>query len=349
MSRAELFISTTDLAELLRVLGNEGQLYITTRPVASEPPDLHYRPYSTQSTPEFAYGDIRPVEPLKSFLLEVRERLLEYPGTEPAAEKPPAKQIIVGLKQCDIESLKTYDSVFTQGEFKDDSYVAKRQATTLISGDCPKPADFCFCTMLGGRPYCTEGFDLNMSQVEGGYVIEVGSDKGEKIVSASKSLFKPASAGQLDERSASRKKATDALNIINKEYELKKTRQQILAAKEPSAAWPEQLGYCVEDGACLFACPTCYCFLLYDQQGKLKGKYERARSWDVCMYAGYSRMAGGGTPRPRLVDRFRHRFMHKFSYFHDNYKLESCSGCGRCFVGCGANIDVRKVFKALDE
>jgi len=349
MSRGELFISTPDLTELLRVLSKEGQLYVTARPVASEPPDLHYKPYSTQSPPEFTYGEIRPVEPLKSFLFGVREHLLEYPGTDPDAKTPAPKRVLVGLKACDLESLKTYDSVFTQGEFKDDFYIEKRRATTLISGDCPKPADFCFCTMLGGRPYPTEGFDLNMTQVEGGYVIEVGSDKGEGVVKASKPLFTQATAGQLDQRSAGRKKATEALNTINKEYELKKTRQQILAEKETSDAWPEQLGYCVEDGACLFACPTCYCFLLYDQQGKLKDRYERARSWDVCMYAGYSRMAGGGTPRPRLVERFRHRFMHKFSYFHENYGLESCSGCGRCFVGCSANIDVRKVFKAMEE
>ncbi|MCK5557195.1 MAG: 4Fe-4S dicluster domain-containing protein, partial [Candidatus Hydrogenedentes bacterium] len=93
-------------------------------------------------------------------------------------------------------------------------------------------------------------------------------------------------------------------------------------------------------------CPTCHCFLLYDQKGQ--ENFERLKVWDACVYAGYSRMAGGGTPRPFLVERFRHRYVHKFDQIVERHGIEGCSGCGRCIEACPGNIDMRKVFKALD-
>ena len=117
-----------------------------------------------------------------------------------------------------------------------------------------------------------------------------------------------------------------------------------LAPEDPE--WYPHVKTCVECAACLFSCPTCHCFLLYDQKGERA--FERTKVWDGCIYAGYSRMAGGGTPRAFVAERFRHRFVHKYDQIVDRYGMEGCSGCGRCIEACPGLIDFRKVFKALD-
>jgi len=77
-------------------------------------------------------------------------------------------------------------------------------------------------------------------------------------------------------------------------------------------------------------------------------KFQRIKEWDACSYAGYSRMAGGSSPRLGLMERFRHRYLHKFEYFPKNFGFEACTGCGRCIEGCMGKIDMRKVLKELD-
>lgn len=111
--------------------------------------------------------------------------------------------------------------------------------------------------------------------------------------------------------------------------------------------WQEGVSTCVECGACLFACPTCYCFLLHDYPVKGGGAV-RAKAWDACIYGGYHLMAGGGSPRADLVKRFRNRWLHKFDYFVDAFGFESCCGCGRCISCCPGQIDLRKVIKSLE-
>jgi ferredoxin len=86
---------------------------------------------------------------------------------------------------------------------------------------------------------------------------------------------------------------------------------------------------------------------LFDQPAEKR--YERIKVWDSCFFAGYSRMAGGLTPRLGLADRFKHRFYHKFDSFVTNYGVEACTGCGRCSEGCMGNIDLRKVLQELEK
>jgi sulfhydrogenase subunit beta (sulfur reductase) len=74
----------------------------------------------------------------------------------------------------------------------------------------------------------------------------------------------------------------------------------------------------------------------------------KLRGWDSCMYSGYAVTAGGGTPRPKLVERFRNRYFCKFKYLPLNYGLLGCTGCGRCVEGCQGKIDMRETLKDLE-
>ena len=84
---------------------------------------------------------------------------------------------------------------------------------------------------------------------------------------------------------------------------------------------------------------------MYDQPAAKR--FERIKIWDSCFFPGYSRMAGGLTPRLGLADRFKNRFYHKFDSFVTNFGMEACTGCGRCVEGCMGNIDLREVLLEL--
>ena len=341
------FISDSDFEKLLDSFEKEGRVYI---PQAQENKDgLEYYNYEIRSDDKkFNYFGFRPGQPLKTFLFTRRMKVAEYPAEDIKKDFTlSGKVFVVGAAACDIQSLRSLDVVFLDEAFTDIFYNTRRDNTFIITEDCTEPRETCFCTLAGNNPYPKEGFDLNLSRVEGGYIIETGSEKGEKIMGQNSPLVSDVTETQLKQRDEMRSKTAGKIVEQNKEYELSKSRHDILEIQRESDDWYEHVKTCVECGACLFSCPTCHCFLLYDQVGS-GGKFQRIKEWDVCIYAGFSKMAGGGSPRLALMERFRHRYLHKLEYFPKNFGFEACTGCGRCIEGCMGKIDMRKVLKALD-
>jgi len=74
----------------------------------------------------------------------------------------------------------------------------------IISSDCSDPADSCFCNVLNGRPYAQSGFDLNVSKVKGGFIVEAGSPKGEDFLKTNSELFIQAGDEVMAQRDAKR-------------------------------------------------------------------------------------------------------------------------------------------------
>jgi ferredoxin len=287
----------------------------------------------------------RVEHPLKGFFFPAQEKVGTYPAAEESAPTAPDR-VVVGAKACDLVALKTYDKVFGEGDVVDDFYLAKRQKTTIIAADCPEPLETCGCSLVDGKPFPEDGFDLCLSEVEGGFVVEVGSEKGRKLAGGVSGLD-DATEAQQSQRKAARGAAAERLQGDNTQFGVSVSRQELVRRSDRDDQWREGVSTCVECGACLFACPTCYCFLLHDYPRE-GGGGERAKAWDACIYGGYHLMAGGGSPRADLVKRFRNRWMHKFDYFVDAFGFESCSGCGRCISGCPGKIDLRKVIKSME-
>jgi hypothetical protein len=67
------------------------------------------------------------------------------------------------------------------------------------------------------------------------------------------------------------------------------------------------------------------------------------------MRTAYAAVAGGENPRKVLGDRMHHRMLHKFVYFLERYGLDMCVGCGRCVDADAGGMDIRNLFKQLDE
>jgi ferredoxin len=248
-----------------------------------------------------------------------------------------AKQtLLFGARPCDVRGLAIFDAVFTQGRWQDPSVKARRDALTIYTLLCDQPENTCFCTSVGGNPSATEGSDLALTPVSGGYIAEAITEKGEAI------LQDEAFTSAKDKQVKEVRKARDSVRK-QKELPLKTIDQQILKLFS-TAFWERVSAPCISCGACTYCCPTCYCFTITDEPAGMSG--ERIRTWDSCMFCQYTLEASGHNPRPTKAERYRNRIGHKFSYHPTNYKGQfGCSGCGRCIKACPVSLDIRQVLR----
>jgi len=340
------FIGKGDLGRFLNELRGLGRVY-----VPAEMGDyLDYEPLPDEfSISSMPIAVIRTTSSLKPFVLPVRMPVARYglpSGTRELEDAGGVDVFVVGPKACDCRALDLMDRVFLEGEVTDPFYKARRDKLTVISTDCTEPYDTCFCTLVGLNPYPDSGFDINLSPVRDGFIAESGSAKGAELVKRFRVFFLEADKEQLEQRRKNRQETRRKLLDINREFKLDRSRDELVTSNYHSEAWEYHVRNCVECGACNFVCPTCHCFFLSDHRAR--AGFERLRQWDGCMLAGYSRMAGGLTPRLRLVDRFRNRYVCKFEFEKSRYGEEYCVGCGRCIVACMGKIDMRAVLRDVE-
>jgi sulfhydrogenase subunit beta (sulfur reductase) len=293
-------------------------------------------------------GPFRPVEPLKALVFHPREFLGALTGDAVPLAKE--ERIVVGVKNCDLSSLEIHDYVFAS-EPADPYYKELREKTVIISCDCSDACEVCFCTAVNEQPYPKKGFDINISAVSQGYVIETGSGRGEKLCEAARQYLRSAEQPMLAERERNREAMHKKVagQAVKKGLEAGKDYQKAVRKTAESKLWDSFAEDCVECGACNFSCCTCHCFLLAD--GKAGGKTPgRTRQWDSCLYLNFARVAGGANPRRHRAERLYNRFDKKFNFFPQVLKKYACDGCGRCIEACTGKIDIRDVLKrALDE
>jgi sulfhydrogenase subunit beta (sulfur reductase) len=291
---------------------------------------------------EINLAGYRAVEPFKSYLFKLTEKVSRYFGQDEGCHGK--KLVFLGVRSCDLEALGVYARVLGEGEFTDPHYLANRENILIITADCTDCGKTCFCNMVGGQPYAGQGFDLNITRLDNGYVIETGSIRGDQLVA----LCNKAADDQLLLKAGVRNEAAEKLEKVNQEFKCQCNVDWKDAHKlnlENSKAWKEVTKKCVECSACNFICPTCTCFLLLDQTSK--GENDRHKVWDACLKNGYARVAGGANSRPKLHERLQNRYHCKFDYSYDRLSRYTCVGCGRCIDGCAGNIDMREVYAEL--
>lgn len=285
-------------------------------------------------------GGIRQSQPVKSFINPVREKVINQ------NKKDPRPLILAGVKGCDLSSLVLQDFVFLEGDVEDPFYADGRKNALLIGHDCTYAAETCFCLAMEGAPYPRERFDLNLSPVEDFFIVEVGSPKGSSIIDSYKMFFKGLKLHEAESRQENRDKVTAQIREFIVRRQTKNTSEIKGAVKSSynnTQLWQDFSSTCVECGACNLVCPTCHCFLLFDERSKDFAK--RYRVWDACLYKTFARVAGGANPRKHLYERLRNRFDKKFDFFPQVLNYFACTGCGRCIEACPGNIDLREVLK----
>ena len=340
MNDKDIYIVTKeDFHTFLCELSKESDLFVPTR----DKDFLSYKKFSPESKSEYIVDQIRSSEPIKSFLTGSRERVDKVPSS-----KIGTGQVLVGIKNCDITSLKIQDFVFKDTDPPDPFYIQKRKETVIISCDCNMLWESCFCVALDINPYPETGFDLNLSNNGDEFIVEVGSEKGMGLVKKHENLFSKADSDHLKKRSEERKSFKDRLNSQIQKKETP-TRNDIIGSVNKSYdatdIWNHFTSTCIECGGCNHCCPACHCFFLSDQKkGELKARF---KSWDACLYNRFAKVAGGANPRGHLFERLRNRFDKKFEFFQNVLGIFGCTGCGRCIEACPGKIDIREVLKRV--
>jgi ferredoxin len=346
-------IAKKDLFDLFSRLAAEYRVFVPyeykDRLVAGE--------FDAAKEASIVFGGIRQIQPLKSFLTYAREELCcpETPDAKPA--------IVAGVKQCDLSSLLLQDHVFLKGDFEDPTYAFRRANTLIISADCTCAKETCFCVAMGGKPYPHKYFDINLSDLGDNFLFEAATDKGKAVAGKYKTFFRDARSKDLDERDSVRERVSaEVSGFIGKRGtpDTAAVKGAVKKAYDNLQMWQDFASTCVECGACNLVCPTCHCFLIYDEQlitnheprttndAHVYGKqYIRGRTWDACLYKTFARVAGGANPRKHLYERLRNRFDKKFAFFPELLDYTACTGCGRCIDACAGNIDLREVLKGL--
>jgi len=294
-------------------------------------------------------GEVRPLEPLKNFFFYAREKVVsgyEKSGEVKDIEGKPL--CILGMKNCDLSAFDILDYVFTQGDFKDPFYIRNRGCNLIIAADCTKAIDTCFCHALGRKHYPEGYYDILMSELHDGYLVEGKTEKGNKFLDKNEALLNKATQKHIEERDHIRKHAGIGVEENIKEHRMPQHTEykDIIKENLESEIWKREAETCVECGSCNVVCPTCHCFYLVDVSQK-DDKELRYKIWDSCMYKRFARVAGGANPRSRLWMRLRNRFEKKFDFFPEINGYYACTGCGRCISGCPAKIDIRRMLKDL--
>lgn len=345
------YISEDEFRRFLTAI-DRGPLFAT---VAGENARSHFERIGPDRVQAVSLRCLPPVESAKCFLFPTKERVAVYPG---AAYEPEtglsddAPQIILGLRACDLLAVEILDRVLCEGDFEDPFYRQRRDYTLLLSSDCLTPAETCFCNLVGGKPWPDGAFDLNLTPVEGGFVVAIGSQVGKEVVLECAHSFREATADELRMQREAREAAMGRLEEQNAPFKPERPIEEVLAEGDVAPKWLAMAAACVECGGCSYACPTCHCFMLYDQVvNREEGRHERIKAWDSCLLGSFARMAGVGgmkaTPRPNLPQRFENRVRHKFEWFLENMGRIGCVGCGRCAEVCLGGRDIREVIKQI--
>lgn len=312
------------------------EVWLPARASDSRTADYYYQPLSEDR--EHEINGFRTVDPVKVLFYRFRERV--FPSPEATGSR-----LLLGVKACDLQGLTVLDRALLNGSFADPAYLAWRESTTIVSADCTALAPNCHCILVDGRPYPETGFDVNLSRLDDSFLLTTGSEKGREFAELlkGKMAWKPETSEQRDIVNINREEVVRQLHEQNKrlfrsdEYE----QMPVVDTEE----WKEFSSTCVGCGACTNICPTCYCLILNDETEV--GEFSKVRCTDSCQLHGYARVAGGASPRPRMTERFRHRYICKHVVMLREFDLLGCIGCGRCIDACPGNIDFRRVVQSL--
>ena len=332
-------VFTNKLKVLLDAVAEEFELYIP-----SKNGDYYtYRMYDLSGKLAADFNNIRTCSPVKEFLFPMRELVATYPNELKIEDIKPFA--VFGLKECDLRSIEILDKVFAEEDFEDEFYTKRRESMFTISSDCSEPGESCFCNIIDGQGFADANFDINISKIEQGFIVESGSQKGNDFLKKHSQIFGDVSEAFLSERDENRTAVKAQLEHNNASLKFNTSLKLIVENNLESDVFDSEAKNCVECQACTRVCPTCHCFYLYDTN---KDNYfAKMKMWDSCMRMSYAMVAGGENPNMILGDRMKHRLLHKFVHFYDRYGVDMCVGCGRCVDGDPGGMDVREILKKL--
>jgi ferredoxin len=306
-----------------------------------------YRLHRRADAAFFAYA--AAVNSLKDFIHPSEIKLLTIQRDNGAFRilpngQPTPKRAFLGVRACELAAAQVQDRVLLHDRFIEPIYQERRRNAILIAVQCSEPSEVCFCTSMGTGPRARDGFDLALTEIIAPgtheFLIEVGTETGAELLSevdfsdATQALHETARA--LSEEAQAR---------IERGLETAGLRD-FLRDNFAHPHWDDIATRCLACGNCTQVCPTCFCVTVEDSSDLTGEHAERWRRWDSCFSKDFSYIHGGSV-RVSTKSRYRQWLTHKLSYWHDQFSMSGCVGCGRCITWCPAGIDLTQEIPAM--
>jgi ferredoxin len=253
------------------------------------------------------------------------------------------KIAVFGVRPCDLRGIEIQDRIFMENSYNDIRYTQRRKNQFIIAINCNRSHFNCFCTALGDAPRADKGFDLAMTEIGGGFVVEVGSDNGRALLD---NLEVAAASGAQVESAL--QGIENAARMQHKKLPPIKEVEAKLFANPEHPRWDDVTSRCLSCGNCTNSCPTCFCHTERDTPNVIGDETYHTREWDSCFSLDHS-YTHGETYRENPKYRYRQWLTHKFSTWRDQFRTKGCVGCGRCVTWCPVKIDVVDEINALCE
>jgi ferredoxin len=303
----------------------------------------HYRLQSGDSQRLFDWNHgPQGLKPLcfspREVLWEESSEPFEYRRTLPET----AKTAVIGVRACDLAALLIQDHHFLLEMRPDPHYQQRRESLLLIGVDCAHSAATCFCASTGDGPALDGGFDIGMAELDEGFLIWSGSDKGSPITEAL--TLQPAEDSQLEAMLQSTERAArEQQRQMPEAEELMQLYQRLNHSR-----WDEVAERCLSCGNCTAVCPTCFCYQAEHETALTGDAAQMVRSWDSCFSPTHSSM-GHFQVRSNTKQRYRQWLTHKLAGWQVQQRRIGCTGCGRCIAWCPVGIDLTEEAKAVLE
>ncbi len=289
-----------------------------------------------------AFGWAHGPDSAKRFLFQASEviaRLRRGDGrTEPVGVDGDARPVaFVGLRACDLRAIEIQDRVFLEA---DPRYRSRREAAVLIGVNCSEPGGTCFCASMDAGPRCTSGFDLALSELDGGFAVEVGTRRGEELLARVRT--RDATEEEIAAVAEQERSATERMGRRLDDWDM----PALLYRNRLHPRWKDVAERCLACGNCTSVCPTCFCHDVVDGVSLSGDEATRTREWASCFSEEFS-WAAGAVVRASREARYRQWLTHKFASWIDQFGTSGCVGCGRCITWCPVGIDVTEEVSAI--
>ena len=305
-----------------------------------------------QTGADTLFGVVHGPGGLKPLAFAPREPLLQIdmdaragPGGSFRAEAivpegPPLA--VLGVRACDLAGLAVQDRVFLRDRFPDPSYRARRERLFLVAVGCTRTVETCFCASQGTGPDPARagGFDLSLTELDGGFLARAGSEAGAALLAElalpERRDLAARERGAYDACAASQHRALPPAAEV----------RELLFAHLDHPRWDDVAERCLSCGNCTMVCPTCFCHDVRDEPAlDLQGSV-RVREWDSCFNLEHAQVHGLNF-RPHVRDRYRQWLTHKLAGWLDQFGSSGCVGCGRCVTWCPVGIDLTEEVAAI--
>lgn len=250
------------------------------------------------------------------------------------------KHAFLGVRACELAAIAVQDRAFLHGPYVDPIYKARRDRTLIIAVNCSQAASTCFCTSMGTGPRCVQGFDVALTELSDGFLVEIGSPAGEALAARL-----PLTAVTQKHSQEGETRRQNAVDQIRRKMDTDGLRDLLLENLE-HPRWSELAQRCLSCTNCTMVCPTCFCHSVRDVSDLTGDCVTRERQWDSCFNVEFSHM-NGGPVRNDVRSRYRQWLTHKLGSWVDQFGVSGCVGCGRCITWCPVGIDLTEEVAAI--